>query len=154
MLLSVPAIVRSGLRGGLIPTQAGLLSFSRSTTRRELPASKVVVSGLACGSPLARPLGAPSESRSRQAEATPSKMRKSADLAAICWYGGETGSPFISYFLHTLTARAVVRHVSKNSSSGRYARQRFLAARRRGPNNSTTSQQRLPYRDAQSRPST
>ena len=53
MLLSVPAIVRSGLRGGLIPTQAGLLSFSRSTTRRELPASKVVVSGLACGSPLA-----------------------------------------------------------------------------------------------------
>ena len=114
MLLSVPAIVRSGLRGGLIPTQAGLLSFSRSTTRKELPASKVVVSGLACGSPLARPLGAPSESRSRQAEATPSKMRKSADLAAICWYGGETGSPFISYFLHTLTARAVVRHGSKN----------------------------------------
>ena len=51
MLLSVPAIVRSGLRGGLIPTKAGLLSFSRSTTRRELPASKVVVSGLACGSP-------------------------------------------------------------------------------------------------------
>ena len=53
MLLSVPAIVRSGLRGGLIPTQAGLLSFSRSTTRKELPASKVVVSGLARGSPLA-----------------------------------------------------------------------------------------------------
>ena len=48
MLLSVPAIVRSGLRGGLIPTQAGLLSFSRSTTRKELPASKAAVSGLVC----------------------------------------------------------------------------------------------------------
>ena len=100
---------------GRIDSDAGRSPFFLPIDNKEGTNSpQVVVSGLACGSPLARPLGAPSESRSRQAEATPSKMRKSADLAAICWYGGETGSPFISYFLHTLTARAVVGHVSKN----------------------------------------
>ena len=52
---------------------------------------------------------------------------------------GEKAEPYHSVLSSiTLIARPPVVNVSKNSSSARYARQRFLVARRRGPNNSTT----------------